>query len=114
MANEVDVQGLEKKITPEAIKAMTIIERFVSPSPKFFVSMQKAGLVLGTVSTAVALAHDFPGFVVPQILTTIAGYCAVAGYVMATVSKLPVQSNAPSEVKPNEVAPGDPGHTEPK
>jgi hypothetical protein len=97
--NQIDtskVEVLQKKITPEAIKAMNLFQRLGSPSPKFFKNLQNIGLILGAISGAVMIAP----VALPAALVTFAGYCFVGSAVLATVSKLPVQSNAPSEVIP--------------
>jgi uncharacterized membrane protein HdeD (DUF308 family) len=63
---------------------MSIIKRAKSPTPKFFKVLRNIGLVLAAVggtilATPVAL---------PVIVTSVAGYLAVAGGVISAVSQL--------------------------
>lgn len=63
---------------------MNIIKRVKTPTPKFFKVLRNVGLALvavgGTILTApVAL---------PVIVTSVAGYLAVAGGVISAVSQL--------------------------
>jgi hypothetical protein len=63
-----------------------IINRLQAPTPKFFAIIRNIGVVLAAVS-AVVLASPVA---LPQILTDIAGYLAVAGGVMGAVSQTAV------------------------
>ena len=63
---------------------MNVIKRAKAPTPKFFKVLRNIGLVLvavgGTILTApVAL---------PVIVTSVAGYLAVAGGVLSAISQL--------------------------
>jgi hypothetical protein len=65
---------------------MNLIERAVSPTPTFFQKLRNIGLVLAAVSAAIVSAP----VALPAIITTIAGYLAVAGTVLSGVSQITV------------------------
>ncbi len=63
---------------------MNLIERAVSPSPTFFQKLRNIGLILAAVSAAIVATP----VALPAIITTIAGYLAVAGTVLGAVSQV--------------------------
>lgn len=63
-----------------------IIDRFNEPTPKFFRILRNVGLSLTGVSAALLTAP----FVLPAAVVTIAGYVAVAGTILCTVSQTAV------------------------
>jgi hypothetical protein len=63
---------------------MNLLERAVSPTPTFFQKLRNIGLVLAAVSAAIISAP----IAMPAIITTIAGYLAVAGTVLSGVSQV--------------------------
>ena len=65
---------------------MNLLERAVSPTPTFFQKLRNIGLVLAAISAAVISAP----VALPAIITTIAGYLAVAGTVLSGVSQITV------------------------
>lgn len=72
---------------------MNIIERAVSPTPKFFKKVRTVGLILAAVSgtllaTPVAL---------PLVVLKIAGYLTVAGAVATAVSQVATTEEVPEE-----------------
>lgn len=72
---------------------MNIIERAVSPTPKFFKKVRTVGLILAAVSgtllaTPVAL---------PLVVLKIAGYLTVAGAVATAVSQVATTEEEPEE-----------------
>ena len=68
---------------------MSIVERLLSPTPTFFQKLRNIGLVLATTSAAIV---TIPG-ALPAIVTTIAGYLAVAGAMLGAVSQITVPSD---------------------
>ena len=54
---------------------MNLIERVASPTPTFFQKLRNIGLALAVISAAIIAAP----VALPTIVTTIAGYLAVAG-----------------------------------
>lgn len=66
-----------------------IVERAISPTPKFFKVLRTIGLVLASVGTAVITAP----VALPVIVTSIGGYAVVAGGVISAVSQLTVEKN---------------------
>jgi len=63
---------------------MNLLERAVSPTPTFFQKLRNIGLVLAAISAAIVSAP----VAIPAIITTIAGYLAVAGTVLSGVSQI--------------------------
>ncbi|AZI23383.1 hypothetical protein EIH07_10210 [Chryseobacterium taklimakanense] len=62
---------------------MTIKERMVSPTPKFFRKVRNAALVMGAISSVILTAP----VVLPASLVTIAGYLAVASGIAGALSQ---------------------------
>jgi hypothetical protein len=65
---------------------MNLLERAVSPTPTFFQKLRNVGLALAAISAAIM---TFP-VSLPAIVTTIAGYLAVAGSVLSGVSQVTI------------------------
>jgi hypothetical protein len=68
---------------------MSIVERLLSPTPTFFQKLRNIGLVLAAVSAALVATP----VALPAIVTTIAGYLAVAGTVLSAVSQIAVPTD---------------------
>ncbi len=68
---------------------MSIVERLLSPTPTFFQKLRNIGLVLAAVSAAIVATP----VALPAIITTIAGYLAVAGTVLGAVSQITVPTD---------------------
>ena len=68
---------------------MNIIQRIQSPTPTFFKKLRNIGLVLAAISTAIITAP----VALPAIATTIAGYAAVGGTIIGTISQLTTSNN---------------------
>ena len=65
---------------------MNLLERAVSPTPPFFQKLRNIGLALAAISAAIM---TFP-VALPAIVTTVAGYLAVAGSVLSGVSQVTI------------------------
>ena len=65
---------------------MNLLERAVSPTPTFFQKLRNIGLLLAAISAAIVSTP----VALPAIVTTIAGYLAVAGTVLSGVSQITV------------------------
>ena len=65
---------------------MNLLERAASPTPTFFQKLRNIGLALAAISAAIMTAP----VALPAIVTTIAGYIAVAGTVLSGVSQITV------------------------
>ena len=65
---------------------MNLLERAVSPTPTFFQKLRNIGLVLAAVSAGIMASP----VILPAIITTIAGYLALAGTVLSGVSQITV------------------------
>jgi hypothetical protein len=65
---------------------MNLLERAVSPTPTFFQKLRNIGLALAAISAAIIAAP----VALPAIVTTIAGYLAVAGTVLSSVSQITI------------------------
>ena len=63
---------------------MNIIKRAKAPTPKFFKVLRNIGLVLAAVGGTILAAP----VALPVIVTSVAGYLAVAGGVISAVSQL--------------------------
>ena len=63
---------------------MNIVQRAKAPTPKFFKLLRNIGLILATVGGTILAAP----ITLPIVVSTSAGYFAVAGGVMTAVSQL--------------------------
>jgi hypothetical protein len=70
------------------IDGLNILERAAMPTPKFFKILKAIGLTLAAVGGTVLAAP----ITLPAIVTTIAGYIAVAGTVATAISQVTVES----------------------
>lgn len=77
-------------------QSLTIKQRFVLPTPPFFIKLQVAGVMLATVGGALMAAP------VPAIVAKIAGYLVVAGGVATTVGQTAVKDSALQQLVANE------------
>ncbi|RYD97269.1 MAG: hypothetical protein EOP50_05860 [Sphingobacteriales bacterium] len=73
---------------------MTIIERAVAPTPKFFRILRLIGMVLTAIAATVIGAKT-----TPQEIVDIAAHVATAGAVLTAVSQLTVDDNAIREAE---------------
>jgi uncharacterized membrane protein HdeD (DUF308 family) len=64
-----------------------LLQRVSSPTPKFFKVLRDIGLALAAVGGAVLTAP----IAIPAVVTTAAGYVAVAGGVLTAVSQATVE-----------------------
>ncbi len=64
------------------------MERVAAPTPKFFKTLKTIGITLAAVSGALLAAP----VALPVVITTIAGYLAVAGTVATAISQVTVES----------------------
>jgi uncharacterized membrane protein HdeD (DUF308 family) len=69
---------------------MNIIKRAQAPTPKFFRVLRNIGLVLVAVSGSIIASP----IALPIIVTSVAGYLAVAGGVISAVSQLTIEDDA--------------------
>ncbi|MDR2221518.1 MAG: hypothetical protein LBE34_02150 [Flavobacteriaceae bacterium] len=67
-----------------------LVERATKPTPKFFRILRTVGISLLAGSGAIIASP----VAVPVLLTTIAGYLAVAGGVLTAVSQITVDESA--------------------
>lgn len=63
---------------------MNLIKRAKAPTPKFFKVLRNIGLTLAAVGGTVLAAP----IALPVVVTSVAGYLAVAGGVISAVSQL--------------------------
>ena len=77
---------------------MTIQQRLVEPTQKFFKKIRNIGLGLAAVSTALLASP----IVLPVALVKIAGYLAVAGGVASAVSQATTESEPKTSEDGNE------------
>ena len=64
-----------------------IVKRMQKPTPKFFKKIRNLGLALAAISASILAAPA----ALPLVLVKVAGYLAVAGGVMSTVSQTAVK-----------------------
>lgn len=69
------------------IDEYTILDRAYADTPKFFRKLRTIGLVLAAASTALLTAP----ISLPAIVTSVAGYLAVAGGVATAISQVTVE-----------------------
>lgn len=60
-----------------------VIERIQEPTPRFFKMIRNIGLLLTAVSGVIATAPVS----LPAVMTTVAGYLAVAGGIASAISQ---------------------------
>ena len=65
---------------------MNLLDRVMSPTPTFFQKLRNIGLILAAVSAAIVGSP----VALPVIVTTVAGYLAVAGTVLGAVSQITI------------------------
>lgn len=70
------------------IDSLNILQRAKAPTPKFFRRLRVVGLTMAAIAGAIFAAP----IAVPVVVTTIAGYVAVAGGVVTAVSQVAVES----------------------
>lgn len=68
---------------------MNLVQRVKAPTPKFFKVLRNIGLILATVGGTILAAP----IALPIVVSTAAGYLAVAGGVMTAVSQLTTEPN---------------------
>ena len=68
---------------------MNLVQRVKAPTPKFFKVLRNIGLILATVGGTILAAP----IALPIVVSTAAGYLAVAGGVMTAVSQLTTEQN---------------------
>lgn len=72
-------------------KELTVIERFLSPTPKFFRKLRLGGGLLTTISLAI-VSFQFQNFEIHDIVYQLAGYLALAGFIAMSVSQFAVDN----------------------
>ena len=70
------------------IDKMSVLQRATAPTPRFFKILRMIGLTLAAASGALLAAP----VALPPIISSIAGYVAVAGTVATAVSQVTVES----------------------
>lgn len=65
---------------------MTLFQRAIAPTPKFFKILRNTGLALAAASAAIMAAP----VAMPASIVSAAGYVAVAGAVMSALSQITV------------------------
>jgi len=70
---------------PEA--DLTLVERVMAPTPKFFKTLRTIGLVIGLVGGAILASP----VALPAAIVTVGGYLALAGSIVTGVSQTAVE-----------------------
>ena len=71
------------------MEGLSLKERWKAPTPKFWKKVQRIGILLTAVGTALATAPVS----LPAIIVTVAGYAAFGGGLIATMSQLTVDDS---------------------
>ncbi len=71
------------------MEGLTIKERFLAPTPKFWKKVQSLGFALTALGTFIAAAP----IALPAAIVTIGGYAAFGGGVIAALSQLTVDDS---------------------
>lgn len=80
--------------------------RLSMPTPDTFRKIGIFGRYLTGLSVIILGLHSqFPGLHIPDILNTVAGYLAAAGFVLAGVAALPVEDSTELKKKLNPLTP---------
>jgi uncharacterized membrane protein HdeD (DUF308 family) len=74
---------------------MNILKRAKAPTPKFFKVLRNIGLALVAVGGSILAAP----IALPVLLTSVAGYLAVAGGVLSAVSQITVEDETLKRVQ---------------
>ena len=74
-------------MTQKQMDRLSIAERAKAPTPKLFKTIKIIGITMAAVSGALLAAP----IALPVIVTTIAGYLAVAGTVATAISQVTVE-----------------------
>jgi len=67
---------------------LTLAQRVVAPTPKFFKTIRSIGLILGVIGAAILTAP----VALPAVVVSIGGYLAVAGGVATSVAQTAVST----------------------
>ncbi len=78
--------------SPEVMetRSMSLTERILAPTPKFFKTLRNIGMVLAATGGAILASP----VVVPAALISVAGYVMLAGGIITAVSQTAVQHDA--------------------
>jgi hypothetical protein len=74
---------------------MTIKQRLTAPTPPFFKKLRTIGILVATLGTSILAAP----IALPALIGKIAGYLAVAGTVVTTVSQATTEDREPAKEK---------------
>ena len=69
------------------IDRLNLVERLALPTPTLFAKIRNVGILLAAISSAILAAP----VTLPAIVTTIAGYLAIASSVASAVSQVAVK-----------------------
>lgn len=71
------------------MEGLSLKERVLAPTPKFWKKVQRIGLILTALGTALATAP----VALPTAVVTVAGYAAFGGGLIATMSQFTVEDS---------------------
>ena len=74
-------------ISNQPVAEMTLAERVMAPTPKFFKTLRTIGLVIGLVGGAILASP----VALPAAIVTVGGYLALAGSIVTGVSQTAVE-----------------------
>ena len=74
-------------ISNQPAAEMTLAERVMAPTPKFFKTLRTIGLVIGLVGGAILASP----LALPAAIVTVGGYLALAGSIVTGVSQTAVE-----------------------
>ena len=70
----------------EPVADLTLAQRVMAPTPKFFKTLRAIGVVIGLVGAAVLASP----VALPAVVVTVGGYLALAGSIITGVSQTAV------------------------
>ncbi len=82
-----------------------IVDRWKSPTPRFWKNVKKKGLYLGSLGTAAGTVQaQFPQLHIPEIIFTLSTHLAVVGFVMVLLAKLTCDDSEGAFIADEEIA----------
>lgn len=74
-------------ISSQPVADLTLAERVMAPTPKFFKTLRTIGIVIGLVGASILASP----VVLPAAIFTVGGYLALAGSIVTGVSQTAVK-----------------------
>ena len=82
-----DYKSVAANTTNQPVADLTLAERVLAPTPKFFRTLRTIGIVIGLVGGAILASP----LALPAAIVTVGGYLALAGSIVTGVSQTAVE-----------------------